>query len=210
MQRLVIAAAEAFICSQLSDGPKFFIDLEQASGFSRRSLQRAGANLNVRRTRDGVNGRWRWSLVDESERLTQPVSKPDYLFPAANAEPPAPTPDATADAYTVDAMLALAEQGGLHYPMTVSIREPASLEVTGKWSVRVFSTMGVVQESIVDDFVPDDAVCYGYIAIREWDAAIRRCRSLTLVLEPGRPPERRDWNYRRPKPFARARRRKET
>jgi hypothetical protein len=206
MERSVTTKAETFICEQLASGPKRLVDLVKVGDFSIRTLQRAGQNLGVSRSRSGRRGSWIWSLTGEPEYLPPPV---------AEAEPPAQAPEAAPEnAYTVDDLLALAVEGGLRWPLVVTIKNPAPVDVAHKWSTRVFSSRGVVQEIISNDFIPDDAVVYDYITIRESQppgrvGGIFAPGPWSLVLEHGQL-SWRDWRYRRPKPSARVGRCKET
>jgi hypothetical protein len=208
-QRSMIAEAESYLRTQLAGGPQPVSVLVKGTAITARTLRRAGQNLGITRSRNGENGFWIWSLPIEPEYLPLPV---------AEAEPPAPEAP-SANAYTVDQMLALAEQGGLHYPLIVTVKNPAPVDVAHKWSSRVFSAPGVVERTILKDFIPDDGAAYEYITVRESQPPVRvngiRVGGIfapgpwSLVLEHGKL-SWRDWRWRRPKPSAQARRRKET
>jgi hypothetical protein len=57
-----IAEAADYLRKQLESGPKLQKDLESASGFSERTLQRAAQRVGIDRTRDGQRGPWFWAL----------------------------------------------------------------------------------------------------------------------------------------------------
>lgn len=65
-----IALAEDYLLEKLANGPRRMKELENESGFNRRTLQRAGRNIGLKRNRDGAHGPWLWSLktaIDDNQ-----------------------------------------------------------------------------------------------------------------------------------------------
>ena len=57
-----IACAVDFLKNELASGPKLQKELVSQSGLGERTMQRAARKLSLRKQRDGVHGRWLWSL----------------------------------------------------------------------------------------------------------------------------------------------------
>lgn len=167
--------AESFLQTALADGPRLYTELKANSGFPERTLQRAGHNLQVLRSRAGESGAWRWSLpVSDSpvvgeylpqaaDKTAKSMRRADRLEEIAiklfrkQITPPVSVPVAP----TIDELLALAEEGGLKYPLRVSSRSGM------QWSVRIFQERGGSPEYEIAEyeFTPDETC--SYTAVRQ-------------------------------------------
>ena len=133
------------------------------------------------------SGPWLWSLTsDQHDHLFSPPASPpvadaEYLL-SPPVEEPAQAPEvAPTNAYTVDHMLAMAEAGGLHYPLYMAIKSSDSSDAT--WWMQIYREPGADPECI--DGTP---MCppYAVVAMHEWDESIQRARSRSLWLKDGK------------------------
>jgi hypothetical protein len=196
-QRSMIAEAESYLRTQLADGPQPVGDLVKGTTITARTLRRAGQNLGIVRSRNGENGPWIWSLPIEPEYLPlrsaeatkpePPPPKPDkyaHLF----ARAPLPVPPLLAEGYIpdVDAMIAEAVAGGLHYPLKVAVKS-----TDGKWWLAIYRAPRAEPEEFCGTRPTPPHM---NISVHEWDEALHHSRPLGLTYKNGRLWWRDQWS----------------
>lgn len=70
-KRTEISAAIDFLSNALASGSRLMKEIQQESGLTERTLQRAAGRLKVKKERDGKSGPWRWSLPDHTRQAEE-------------------------------------------------------------------------------------------------------------------------------------------